>query len=176
MPAPLPAALVPLALLPSLVPSTTVIETTFDRASGFVPPTAVSYAPDLVPYGSKVRVSVTRRAGQTSVEVRMSGVAAGHEFPAHVHTGPCASDAASSSPHYQNVADPIQPSTDPAYANDRNEMRLTVRTDKEGRGTATSAVDWSFREGGARSIVLHAGRPAGARGTADRVACVNVRF
>ncbi|WP_441246093.1 superoxide dismutase family protein [Kitasatospora sp. McL0602] len=170
----LPAALLPLALLPSVASPWTVVEADFDPASAFVPPAAISYAPDLVPYGSHVHVTVLRSEGRTTVEVELTGVAAGRTFPAHAHTGRCGAEAAASGPHYQDQVDPVQPSTDPAYANDRNELRMAVRTDDQGAGTATAEVPWSFRPGEARSIVLHAGTPAGAHGPADRVACVDV--
>jgi Cu-Zn family superoxide dismutase len=163
-----PAALVPLALLP-LAQSQTLTASEFDRPYAFAQPTAVSYAPDLVPYGSEARVTVTRSAGHTTVRVELAGVAADHSFPAHVHTGRCGSTPDTSGPHYQNVKDP-------ARADDRNEMRLTVRTDHGGSGTAASEVGWLFRPGEAHSLVLHAGTPAGRHAADDRVACVNMSF
>ncbi|MER7708870.1 superoxide dismutase family protein [Kitasatospora sp. NPDC097605] len=175
MPAPLAAALLPFALLaPAAVP-VTVTEADFDPATAFVPPAAVSHAPDLVPYGSHVRVVVDRSVpGRTVLTLSVAGVAADHEFPVHLHTGACGADPAASGPHYQDVVDPVSPSTDPAYANDRNELRLALRTDGRGEGTAAGSVAWRPRPGGARSLVLHAGDPAGAHRAADRVACVNL--
>ncbi|MER6366633.1 superoxide dismutase family protein [Kitasatospora sp. NPDC001527] len=174
MPAPLAAALLPLALLAAAAP-VSVTEADFDPATAFVPPSAISHAPDLVPYGSHVRVVVDRSLpGRTVLTVSLAGVAAGHEFPVHLHTGRCGADPAASGPHYQDVVDPVSPSTDPAYANGRNELRLALRTDGRGEGTAAAAVAWRPRPGEARSLVLHAGEPAGAHGAADRVACVNL--
>ncbi|MFE1321737.1 superoxide dismutase family protein [Kitasatospora phosalacinea] len=144
-----------------------VVDARFDRADGFVPARAITHAPDLVPYGSQVRVTVGRAAGRTSVTVRLAGVAGAHEFPAHVHTGRCSADPASSGPHYQQVAG--------ADAAD-NEVRMTVRTDPDGVGTATATVPWEFRPDEAHSLVLHAGTPAGPRAAADRAACVDVDF
>ncbi|MFD5922364.1 superoxide dismutase family protein [Kitasatospora sp. NPDC058201] len=168
MSAPLAAALLPLALLaPAAVPVSTT-DAAFDPATAFVPPTAVSHAPDLVPYGSHVRVVVDRSApGRTVLTMSVTGVAADREFPVHLHTGPCGADPAASGPHYQDAVDPVRPSTDPAYANDRNELRLALRTDGHGDGTAATVVAWQPRAGEARSLVLHAGGPTdptGARG------------
>ncbi|MFJ3788159.1 superoxide dismutase family protein [Kitasatospora sp. NPDC090091] len=191
MSAPLAAALLPLALLaptatgpsrPADPPGrvspaspVSVVEADFDPATAFVPPTAISHAPDLVPYGSHVRVVVDRSfPGRTVLTVTVAGVAADHAFPAHLHTGSCGADPAASGPHYQDAVDPVRPSTDPAYANDRNEMRLTLRTDSRGGGTAATAAAWQPRPGEARSLVLHAGTPAGPHGAGDRAACVKL--
>ncbi|MFB7667956.1 superoxide dismutase family protein [Kitasatospora sp. NPDC056138] len=176
MPALLAASLIPLALPRSVLPPATVVDADFDPATAFVPPTAISHAPDLVPYGAHVHVTVVRAPDRTTVRVELSGVAASHEFPAHVHTGRCGADPALSGPHYQHLVDPVQPSTDLAYANDRNELRMTVRTDRSGNGSASATVGWAPRAGEAKSIVLHAGTPAGPHAASDRAACVNVGF
>ncbi|WP_030058287.1 MULTISPECIES: superoxide dismutase family protein [Streptomyces] len=175
MPAPLAAALLPLALLAPAASRVSVLEAAFDPATAFVPPTAVSYATDLVPYGSHARVVTDRSVpGRTEFTVTVSGLAPDHEFPVHLHTGSCGADPASSGPHYQDAVDPVQPSTDPAYANERNELRLLLRTDGQGKATATTAVAWQPRPGEARSLVLHAGTPAGPHAAGDRVACVKL--
>ncbi|MFI9332721.1 superoxide dismutase family protein [Kitasatospora sp. NPDC052868] len=175
MPAPFAAALLPLALLAPAASPVSVVEADFDPATAFVPPTAISYATDLVPYGSHARVVVDRSAaGRTVVTLSVAGLAPGHEFPAHLHTGRCGADPAASGPHYQDAVDPVRPSTDPAYANDRNELRLTLRTDERGDGTTGASVDWQPRPGEARSLVLHAGTPAGPHAAGDRAACVNL--
>ncbi|MBD0671151.1 superoxide dismutase family protein [Streptomyces sp. CBMA156] len=175
MPAPLAAALLPLALLAPAASPVSVVEADFDPATAFVPPAAVSYATDLVPYGSHATIVTDRSVpGRTVLTLRATGLAPGHEFPAHLHTGSCGADPASSGPHYQDAADPVQPSTDPAYANERNELRLVLRTDQQGGGTATAVVGWQPRPGEARSLVLHAGTPAGPHAAGDRVACVKL--
>src|SRR6478609_6420642 len=173
------ALMVPLALLPAAPPAggapavspapgaARVVDARFDRADGFVPARAVTHAPDLVPYGSQVRVTVGRAAGHTSVTVDLAGVSGPHEFPAHVHTGHCGTDPASSGPHYQQVA-----GSDAAD----NEVRMTVRTGPDGAGTSSATVPWEFRPGEAHSLVLHAGTPAGPHAAADRAACVDVDF
>ncbi|MFJ9952817.1 superoxide dismutase family protein [Kitasatospora sp. NPDC091207] len=153
-----------------------VVEAAFDPASAFVPPTAISHATDLVPYGSHVRVVIDRSVpGRTLLTLTVAGLAPDHEFPAHLHTGSCGADPAASGPHYQHLADPVQPSTDPSYANDRNELRLTLRTDGRGAGSAAASVAWQPRPGEARSVVLHAGTPAGPHAAGDRAGCVKLK-
>ncbi|MER8186299.1 superoxide dismutase family protein [Kitasatospora sp. NPDC094015] len=171
----LAGAMVPLAVLPAAV-SPTVVAADFDPATAFVPPAAVSYAQDLVPYGARVRVTVVRGAGRTTVAVALASVAPDHTFPAHVHTGRCGADPAASGPHYQHQVDPVQPSSDPAFANERNELRMQVRTDATGAGQARTTVGWEFRPNSAHSVVLHAGEAAAGHAAGDRVACVNVDF
>ncbi|MFE3505923.1 superoxide dismutase family protein [Kitasatospora sp. NPDC059160] len=175
MPAPLAAALLPLALLAPAAPPVSVVEAAFDPATAFVPPAAISYAQDLVPYGSHARIVTDRsEPGRTVLTLTATGLAPDHTFPVHLHTGTCGADPAASGPHYQDAVDPVQPSTDPAYANERNELRLVLRTDAGGAGTATTAVDWQPRPGEARSLVLHAGTPAGPHAAGDRVGCVKL--
>ncbi|MEV6212807.1 superoxide dismutase family protein [Kitasatospora sp. NPDC051914] len=176
MPVPFAAALPALLLLPALTPPGTVVEADFDRASVFVPPVAISHAPDVVPYGAHVRVTVARSGGGTAVSVELTGASPAADLAAHVHTGYCGADPASSGAHYQDVRDPVQPSTDPAYANDRNEVRLALRTDARGDAATRTRVGWAFRPGGAHSLVLHTVHAAGARAAGARVACVNVDF
>ncbi|BAJ28459.1 MULTISPECIES: hypothetical protein [Kitasatospora] len=176
------ALLVPLALLPVGPPGAQlpagsggpvapgvdrVVDARFDRADGIVPARAITHAPDLVPYGSQVRVTVGRAAGHTSVTVELAGVAGPHEFPAHVHTGSCGADPAASGPHYQQVPGSDAPD---------NEVRMTLRTDPGGAGSASATVPWEFRPGEAHSLVLHAGNPAGPHAPGDRAACVDVDF
>ncbi len=73
----------------------------------------------------------------------------------HVHTSPCGADPAAAGPHYQHrpaaTADPV------------NEVWLDFRTDEDGDGSAKARQDWSFREGGARSVIIH-DRQGGAGG------------
>ncbi|MGX4737458.1 hypothetical protein [Kitasatospora griseola] len=174
------ALLAPLTLLPIGPPEITgpggtpaatvpdqVVDAQFDRANGIVPAKAITHAPDLVPYGAQVRVTVHREAGRTTVAVELAEVAGSHEFPAHVHTGHCSTDPAASGPHYQHTT-----GSDAAD----NEVRMTVRTDPGGGGDASATVPWTFRPDEAHSLVLHAGPAAGAHEPADRVGCVDVDF
>ncbi|GAA3058751.1 hypothetical protein GCM10020229_83050 [Kitasatospora albolonga] len=169
-------ALAALALLPATVLPCTTVEAAFDRPDGIVPATAVSFAPEAVPYGAAVRVVVERAGGTTTVSVEVDGLTPGHTYPVHAHVRGCGTAPGDAGPHYQDRADPVQPSTDPAYANDRNELWLTLRTDEHGRAAARSTVAWEFRPGGAGSLVLHAGQDGQGHSLAQRVGCVNVDF
>lgn len=138
---------------------------------------AVNHRPDLVPPGARITVvGMAPGAGGTSVLLVARGLLPGREYGAHVHVAACGPDPADAGPHYQDRPDPVQPSTDPAYANPDNEVWLDLTTDDGGNGFAAATVEWVFREGGPRSVVLHethTGTDPGHAGTAgDRLACV----
>ncbi|WP_405017449.1 superoxide dismutase family protein [Kitasatospora sp. NBC_00070] len=165
-----------LALLQPLLPPVQTVEATFDRTDGIVPATAVSFDPEAVPYGATTRIVVHRTPGRTTVAMTVDGLTPDHHYPAHVHTRGCGTVPADAGPHYQDRPDPVQPSTDPAYANDRNELWLTLHTDATGHASASSTVEWEFRDGGAGSVVLHAGPDDHGHAPTQRVGCVNVAF
>ncbi|UQW99393.1 superoxide dismutase family protein [Streptomyces sp. RerS4] len=156
------------------------VKESFQAADERPTPQAVTFDPEAVPVGGEV--TVTERVGRdvTRVELRLDGVEANRTFGAHVHQKPCGSEPNASGPHYQNTADPKQPSTDPKYANPHNEVWLDITTDRDGRGTSASTTSWQFRDGGARSVVIHdhaTHTAPGEAGTAGaRLACVNVSF
>ncbi|MET9418802.1 superoxide dismutase family protein [Streptomyces klenkii] len=141
---------------------------------------AVTFDEAAVPAGA--RVTVTERTGQdgTRIHLRLRGVQPGRTFGAHVHMNPCGTRPEDSGAHYQHVKDPEQPSTDPEYANPRNEVWLDFTTDRQGDGASSASVDWRFRSGGARSVVIHEHATETAPGRAGmagaRLACVNVPF
>ncbi|MCA6094768.1 superoxide dismutase family protein [Streptomyces sp. SCA3-4] len=141
---------------------------------------AVTFDGTAVPAGSRVAVTERTSYDGTRVELRISGVQANRTFGAHVHTQACGSTPDASGPHYQNVKDPKQPSTDPQYANAQNEVWLDFTTDARGDGGAVSTVQWSFRAGEARSVVVHEHAtetgPGHAGMAGARLACVNVPF
>ncbi|MEU4201982.1 superoxide dismutase family protein [Streptomyces sp. NPDC045470] len=174
-----------LAMAPAAAPSMGVQSTSVTvRAHFTASPTgeAVTHDPALVPEGSRVTV-VEKRYGsgkdaRTVVGLRLAGLVPDRTYGAHVHTKPCGPVPADSGPHYQNVPDPVQPSTDPAYANPRNEVWLDLKTDADGDGASVARVTWHVRQGQARSVVVHEHRThtePGHAGTAGaRLACVNV--
>ncbi|MFD7626089.1 superoxide dismutase family protein [Streptomyces sp. NPDC059851] len=141
---------------------------------------AVTYAPGSVPPGSRIRV--TERTGDhgTWIELRLEGVEADRTFGAHVHRQPCGADPADAGTHYQDAADPVQPSVDPVYANPRNEAWLDLVTDARGHGRSQASVGWRIRAGEARSVVVHEHATATLSGHAGsagpRLACVTVPF
>lgn len=159
---------------------------------------AVTYDKSLVPTSASVFVAEARLGGKgmekyheggehghmmhrgTFVFISVRGLAADHHFGVHVHTKPCGTKPDSSGPHYQNMKDPKQPSTNPKYANPHNEVWLDLTTKGNGKGWAKSWVKWNFRSGEARSVVIHkhaTDTTSGKAGQAGaRVACVNVPF
>ncbi|MGY0062247.1 superoxide dismutase family protein [Streptomyces sp. LZ34] len=116
----------------------------------------------------------------TRVMVWVRGLKANHTFGVHVHTKTCGTMPDDSGPHYQNVKDPKQPSTNPKYANPRNEVWLDFTTDGHGEAHSMTHVNWRFRDAQARSVVIHEHATATEKGKAGmagaRVACVKVPF
>ncbi|MFK8908359.1 superoxide dismutase family protein [Streptomyces sp. YS-3] len=141
---------------------------------------AVTYAPAWVPVGTMVAVGESAADTTSRFELSLKGALPNHTYGAHVHRMPCGTNPEDSGPHYQNQPDPVQPSTDPAYANPRNEVWLDLTTDARGDGKSSAQVAWRIRPGEANSLVLHETATAtdpGRAGTAGaRLACVNVRF
>ncbi|WKU44625.1 superoxide dismutase family protein [Streptomyces sp. VNUA116] len=178
-------ALTPMGLSPTGSPAGGAHGEGADVSAVFADPTgdvlrAVTFDSDAVPPGA--RVTVTERTGRdgTRIRLRLEGVEPDRTFGAHVHTNPCGTRPEDSGGHYQQDRDPKQPSTDPAYANPRNEVWLDLTTDGRGDGSSSASVAWRFRPGEARSVVIHehaTERAPGRAGMAGaRLACVNVPF
>ena len=142
----------------------------------------VRYDADLIPDGARAR-AVTVSAGSpagTLTTLTVRGLLPHHEYGAHVHTKPCGAAPTDSGPHYQHVPDAVQPSTDPAYANPRNEIWLDITTGADGAALAVSQVNWTYGERLPASVVVHETHThtePGHAGTAgDRLACLDLRF
>jgi Cu-Zn family superoxide dismutase len=158
-----------------------LVKTVFAPAGTADVAPAVTYNTDLVPVAGRVQVKEElRRDGGTRIELRLRDLTANRVYGAHVHTKPCGKLPADAGPHYQDEVDPKQPSVDPKYANAENEVWLDMTTNEDGSARSVGIVDWRFREGGARSVVLHEAATStheGHAGTAGaRLACVNVPF
>lgn len=141
---------------------------------------ALTYDPALVPVGARaVVLSVPVSAG-TVVALQVRGLEPNREYGAHVHVRPCGPDPMAAGPHFQNVPDPVTPSTDPEYANPENEVWLDFTTNALGIGKAASTVSWRFDGRPAGSLVLHEHHThtaPGEAGTAgSRLACASVPF
>ncbi|RCG32324.1 superoxide dismutase [Sphaerisporangium album] len=142
---------------------------------------AIAYDQKLVPAGAAAAVAyVPGSDGHSIVQLRVSGLLPNHSYGAHVHTKPCGAKGEDAGPHYQHNQDPVTPSTNPKYANARNEVWLDFTTDARGDASARSALDWKFTDRHPRSVVIHAEHThtdAGHAGTAGpRLACVNAEF
>ncbi|MFF8963817.1 superoxide dismutase family protein [Streptomyces globisporus] len=136
----------------------------FSPPGSFVPSDALTYDTRLVPAGARIEITQFTAPSGTRVGTRLHGLVPGRAYGMHVHTSPCGADPAAAGPHYQNrpseTADPV------------NEVWLDFRTDEDGDGRAEALHDWNFREGGARSVIIH-DRQGGA---GERAACFTVPF
>lgn len=154
----------------------------------FLPPeiasNAFTYAPDEVPENSTATVSVAVHGSQTVVDLNVTGLKPSHQYGAHAHTKACGPKSSDSGPHYQNEEDPAagpdNPSHDPKYANATNELWLDFTTDENGSAYQETIVPWTFRDGGAHALVIHAHhtdtQPGEAGKAGDRLACLDVDF
>jgi superoxide dismutase, Cu-Zn family len=145
------------------------------------PGAATTYDETLVPEGARGAVQVRTGEGTTTVMLAVRGVVPERWYGAHMHTAPCGAQPLDSGPHFQHIADPVQPSVDPKYANQYNEIWLDVITDETGAGSTESTVPWELpADGGPTSVVIHARQTAtgpGEAGTAGtRIACITVEF
>jgi superoxide dismutase, Cu-Zn family len=145
---------------------------------GTAPPAAVTYDEALVPHGAGITVGQRVDDGRMVIEVEADGVRRGHTFGVHVHTDPCGADPDAAGDHYQD-----RPGEQPWRANPHNEVWLDFTADEAGSGGGEVRQEWIFRDGGARSVVLHEHvtdtglHHDGAPGDAgDRVACFTVPF
>ncbi|MFB8140222.1 superoxide dismutase family protein [Streptomyces parvus] len=136
----------------------------FSPPGSFVASDALTYDTRLVPAGARIEVTEFTDPSGTRVGTRLRGLVPGRAYGMHVHTSPCGADPAAAGPHYQHrpsaTADPV------------NEVWLDFRTDEDGDGRAEAVHDWNFREGGARSVIIH-DRQGGA---GERAACFTVPF
>ena len=159
-------------------------------ASGtFTPPDpaskAITYNPSLAPPDAAVLASVTP-AGynpRTVATLVVAGLLPNRSYAAHAHTNACGRIGEDAGPYYQNRIDPAartQPvSTNPRYANPRNEIWLDIRTDAAGEGTSQTSVPFGFTDHRPGSIVLHEATatpaaPGQAGATGAPIACVTL--
>src|SRR5205807_5728525 len=90
---------------------------------------AFTYDQALVPAGATASVHATYTGdGRTVVTLHVRGLLPNRDYGAHAHRNACAASPAAAGGHYQNVQDPVQPSTDPAFANPSNEIWLDLMT------------------------------------------------
>jgi Cu-Zn family superoxide dismutase len=143
-------------------------------------PKGITYDVARIPVGAKLSTGSSVENGQTTVELKVSGLLPDTKYGSHVHTKPCGAKPADSGPHYQNAKDPVSPSVDPQFANAQNEIWLDFTTDAQGAATGRATVRWEFRKGEANSVVVHAAHTStehGKAGTAgDRLACLTAAF
>ncbi|GAB2757894.1 hypothetical protein GCM10027174_37680 [Salinifilum aidingensis] len=141
---------------------------------------AITYD-DRVPEGATSHLgSQPLPDGSTKIVVTLTGLEPNREYGAHVHTKPCGPSGSDAGPHFQDVPDPEQPSTNPEYANPDNEVWLDFTTDAAGNATVVEHGDWQLRGRMANSFVIHEHHTLTAPGEAgeagDRLACMNADF
>ena len=117
--------------------------------------------------GVSARVhAVATGTDRSVVTLHVDGLVPDRGYGAHVHVGACADNKGRG--HYMH--DPA------AGATADNEVWLDMVANAAGRGHAQALVEWTFRAGEARSVVLH-DRVTDAAGTAGpKLACLDVAF
>jgi Cu-Zn family superoxide dismutase len=144
----------------------------------------VTYDPEVVPTGAELSAEISDAGdGTTTVTLAAQGLLPDRGYAAHAHVNPCGATGADAGPHFQNTVDPAAtpdaPSTDPAYANPKNEVWLDLHTDGNGDGQATTVLPFVFGTRAPRSVVIHdaeaTATDAGQAGTAGmRAACITL--
>ena len=155
----------------------------------FTPPDptskSITYNTALVPVDAAILASLEPADGgdrpQTVATLTVAGLLPHRGYAVHAHTKPCGATGDDAGPHYQNHVDPAatpqRPSTDPYYANPRNEIWLDVRTNANGGGSSRTTVPFVFTNRAPGSLVIHeamnTATGAGQAGEAGaRVACL----
>ncbi|MEE1738553.1 superoxide dismutase family protein [Streptomyces sp. BE147] len=136
----------------------------FAPPGAFLPSRALTYDMNLVPAGAWIEVEQRSDSSGTRVAARLRGLVPDRAYGMHVHTSPCGADPKAAGPHYQHRAS--------ATADPANEVWLDFRTDRYGNGSARARHGWGFREGGARSVIIHDAQG----GAGARAACFSVPF
>ena len=140
---------------------------------------AVTYDPAQVPAGAQVELRSEPAGERTKLTTSVRGLQPDREYGAHIHTKPCGPTGEAAGPHFQEKADPVKPSVDPAYANPENEVWLDLHTDAQGNATSDAEGAWSFEQrDDAKSFVIHEKHtmtePGKAGEAGGRLACLNV--
>lgn len=124
------------------------------------------------PFGdASAHLVMTPNAHGTLFHLRVSGIdpaAAGHDYGAHLHAGPCvAGDPAAAGPHY-NVS-----GTTPPLVSDQTEVWLDFTAADDGTGAADTTVPF-LPTPGTRSVVIHAEATAPNGTAGPRLVCLPV--
>ncbi|MGH4007724.1 MAG: superoxide dismutase [Pseudonocardiaceae bacterium] len=164
---------------PVLSGSDTLVEPTPDAE-------AVTYNPALAPAGAGILAAVMPAgygAPRTVATLSVGGLLPNRGYAVHAHTNACGATGEDAGPHYQNRIDPAAtpqaPSTNPEYANPRNEIWLDIRTDADGSASSGTTVPFSFTDRVPGSIVVHeaettATAPGQAGNAGARIACLTL--
>lgn len=141
---------------------------------------AFTYDPAMAPVGAQLSVTLTASNGSTTAKLDVSGLLPNRGYAVHLHNNACGRTGDTAGPHFQHRVDPAAtpdtPSTDPAFANPRNEIWLDIRTAATGSGTSNTEVPFVFADRVPASVVVHehmvtATEPGKAGKAGARVAC-----
>lgn len=148
---------------------------------------AITYNTALVPVDAGILASIEPAGGwdrsQTVATLTVTGLLPNRGYAVHAHTNPCGATDQDAGPHYPNhldlAATAQHPSTDPHYANPRNEIWLDVRTDANGEGIPRTTVPFIFTDRAPGSLVIHEAQstatgPGHAGEAGARVACLTL--
>lgn len=143
----------------------------------------VTYNPALAPVGASITANLTPDDHSTVATLMVTGLLPNRGYAVHAHTKACGATGEAAGPHYQDRIDPAAtpqaPSSNPEYANPRNEIWLDVHTNAEGSGTSRVTVPFTFTDRTPESIVVHeamttATGPGHAGQAGARVACLTL--
>jgi Cu-Zn family superoxide dismutase len=146
---------------------------------------AYTYDSALAPEGSGISVAAGEAGSSTWVRLQVQGLMPNRGYAAHAHARACGATGDAAGPHYQHVVDPAatpeKPSTDPAYANPRNEIWLDLHTDGDGNAELRTEAPFTFTDRAPGSVVVHshehtATAPGQAGVAGARIACLTVPF
>ena len=102
-------------------------------------PKGLTYDVKRIPLGAKLSTGSSVENGQTTVELKVSGLLPNTKYGSHVHTKPCGAKPADSGPHYQNEKDPVTPSVLVQQATSHGSERL-ISFLSSGRRAAETVV------------------------------------
>lgn len=147
---------------------------------------AVTYNPALAPVDAAILASLMPSGygySHTVATLVVAGLLPNRGYAIHAHAKACGATGEAAGPHYQNRLDPAAtpqtPSTNPDYANPRNEIWLDVHTNAAGSGTSHTTVPFTFTDRTPGSIVVHeamttATAPGHAGQAGARIACLTL--
>jgi superoxide dismutase, Cu-Zn family len=142
---------------------------------------AVTYNPALVPEGASILASIMPAGfGYTETRANLSaaGLLPNHAYVVRAHTQACGATAEDAGPPYQNRVDPAATpqgaSTNPQYANPRNELWLDIRTDSDGSASSGASVPFTFTDRAPASVVVYDAAPGQAGQLGAPIACLNL--
>jgi Cu-Zn family superoxide dismutase len=163
--------------------------TALSGSGTFTPPDpaskSITYNPSLAPPDAAVLASVTPAgySPRTVATLVVAGLLPNRSYAAAAHTNACGPTGQGAGPYYQNRIDPAagpqSASTNPRYANPRNEIWLDIRTDPAGQGTSQTTVPFGFADRRPGSIELNEATatptaPGQAGATGAPIACVTL--